>query len=391
LYAIAGSEAINTLLAIVKLNPVVYPTDMKPPVQRIEIETSTIIRILLLIVAAMAAVWLITRVEHELVWIGVAFFLAVALDPAVSGIAKLLHCGRLLATSIVSIIFILVLGFLGASLVPPLISQSEALVRELPRYLQNAENSHSSFGQLVQHYNLVARLKAQQAHLLDEITSSTGAALGVVRNVFNGLTAVIAILFMTFFMLLEGPRWVAWSGRQVPSAEQRHYHRLTAKMYRIVSGYMTGNLIIAVLIAVVTAVIIQLVGVPYAIPLGLLTGLVSLIPMIGGLLGMVVVCGVAAFTSLGATIALLIYFAIYLVVDAHVLRPVVYSRTVDMSSLLVVIAIVLGVALDGIIGALVAIPLMACIGVLVSDLLGLDNSMSSRSAAVGPAAKKADK
>lgn len=370
--------------------PVVYSTGMQPPVQRIEIETSTIVRILALVVATIAGLWLITRLQQELIWIGVAFFLAVALDPAVSGIARLLHCGRLLATSIVSIIFVLILGFLGASLVPPLVSQSEALARELPHYLQHAENSHSGFGQLVQHYHLVDRLKQQQAQILDQITSSTGTALGVVRNVFNGLTALAAIIVLTFFMLLEGPRWVAWSGRQVPSAEQRHYHHLTAKMYRIVSGYMTGNLIIAAMIAIVTAVIIQIVGVPYAIPLGLLTGLATLIPLIGGLVGMVAVCGVAAFTSLTATVVLLVYFSIYLVVDAHVLRPVVYSRTVDMSSLLVMIAIVLGVALDGIVGALVAIPLMACIGVLINDLLGLDNGVSSR-ATVGPSAKKADK
>ncbi|HUC87103.1 MAG TPA: AI-2E family transporter [Candidatus Saccharimonadales bacterium] len=343
---------------------------MRRPTQSIAIETDTIIRVLALITVFVAGIWLVTRLERELVWIGIAFFLAVALDPAVSGIAKLLHCGRLIATGLVSILFFVLLGLLGASLLPPLVSQSQALVRELPNYLQKTEQSHSTLGHLVQSYNLVQRVKDVQSHLLSDISSSTGTALGVVLSIFNGLTALVTIFVLTFFMLLEGPRWVAWSGRRVPKEEQSQYHRITARMYKIVSGYVTGNLIIAAIMAVLTSLAIELVGVPFAIPLGILSGLATIIPMIGGFLAMIIVCSVAAFTSPGAAIILLIYFGFYLVIDAHVLRPVVYSRSVQMSSLLVMIAIVLGTALDGIIGALVAIPVVACMGVLLTDYFG---------------------
>jgi predicted PurR-regulated permease PerM len=355
---------------VVKHYQVVYCADMRRPTQTISIETDTIVRVLMLITVFVAGIWLITKLEHELVWIGIAFFLAVALDPAVSGIAKLFRCGRLIATGIVSVVFVVLLGLLGASLLPPLVSQSQALVRELPSYLKQAENSHGTVGHIIHDYNLVARAKDLQSHLLSDITSATGTEVGVVLSVFNGLAALVTIFVLTFFMLLEGPRWVTWSGRQVPRGEQSQYHRITARMYKIVSGYVTGNLIIAAIMAVLTSVAIDLVGVPFAIPLGILSGLATLIPMIGGFLAMIVVCSVAVFTSVTAAIILLIYFGFYLVIDAHVLRPIVYSRTVQMSSLLVVIAIVLGTALDGVIGALVAIPVVACIGVVVTELMG---------------------
>jgi predicted PurR-regulated permease PerM len=336
--------------------------------QTITIDTETIVRTLLLITAFVVAVGLVNRLYRELIWIGVAFFLAVALDPAVTWIAKRSRGGRFLATSVVFIVFVAILGFLGASLVPPLISQTEALATQLPHFLEHAQSSQSAAGRLIQHYDLVNRAKALQASTLNDLSNNKGEALGIVYGIFSGLAATITTLVLTFFMLLEGPRWVTLGWRYVPIAEHSHYHKLTSKMYGIVAGYMTGNIIIAAIVAVITSGLITIVGVPFAIPLGILSGLSTLIPIIGALLAMVVVCGVALFTSTTAALILAIYFIIYSFLDGHVLRPMVYGRTLDMSSLLVMVAIVLGTALDGIIGALVAIPITACIGVLLSDL-----------------------
>jgi predicted PurR-regulated permease PerM len=336
--------------------------------QNITIDTETIVRTLLIITAFVGGIWLIFRLHRELIWIGVAFFLAVALDPPVTWIAKHSRGGRFLATAIVFIIFVAILSFVGASLVPPLVSQTEGLATQLPHFLERIQNSQTAGGRLIQHYDLVARAKQLQAHTLTDLTSGSGTALGIAYSVFNGVAATVTTLVLTFFMLLEGPRWATLGFRHVPVSEKSHYHRLSTKMYKIVAGYMTGNLIIAACVAILTAGFITLVGVPYAIPLGIFSGLTTLIPLIGILVALVVVCGVALFTSTTAALILAIYFIIYAFLDGHVLRPVVYGRTLQMSSLLVMVAIVLGTALDGLIGALVAIPLTACIGVLVSDL-----------------------
>lgn len=341
--------------------------------QTISIDTETIVRVLMLVTAFVAGVWLVGQLHRELIWIGVAFFLAVALDPAVTWIAERSRGGRFLATTIVFILFVSILGFLGASLVPPLISQTEGLASQLPHFLEHTQNSNTAIGRLIQHYGLVARAKALQAHTLNDLSNGTGAAVGIVYSVFNGLAATITTLVLTFFMLLEGPRWVTLGWRYVPISEQSHYHRLTTKMYQIVSGYMTGNIIIAAIVAIITSGLITIVGVPYAIPLGILSGLSTLIPLIGALIAAVVVCGVALFTSTTAALILVVYFVIYTFLDGHVLRPIVYGRTLEMSSLLVMVAIVLGTALDGIIGALVAIPVAACIGVLLSDMVTRSN------------------
>jgi len=343
---------------------------MKRPAQPIAIDTPTIVRILVLITVFVGCIWLVSHLRHELVWIGVAFFLAVALDPAVNTIAKVLHGGRLLATGIVFIAFLLVLAFLGASLVPPLVSQTTALANQLPHFLQQAQNGNTSLAHFVQHYNLVERARDAQTKIINSFGSSSGTAFGVIKSLLTDLTAVVTTLVLTFFMLLEGPRWVTLGWRYVPIAEHSHYHRLSTKMYKIVAGYVTGNLIIAALVAVMTAILLAVLQVPYSIPLGLFSGLCTIIPIIGGLMGLIACGGVAIFTSTSAAIILAVYFLIYFFLDGHVLRPLVYGRTIEMSSLRVIISIVLGTALGGIIGALVSIPVVACIGVLLSDMVG---------------------
>jgi predicted PurR-regulated permease PerM len=348
----------------------VYCTDMQRQSQKVSIDTDTILRFLALTTTFVVGIWLIKLLHHELIWIGVAFFLAVALDPFVSWIAKRLPGGRLLATTIVFVLFVALLVFLGISLIPPLISQTIALANQLPHFIEHLQNTHSYVGKLVKRYNLVQQAKGLQSQLIGDVAHGSGTALGVVFGIFSSLAAVITTLVITFFMLLEGPRWLAVGWHHVPKPEQSRYHRLVTHMYRIVSGYMTGNLIIAAVVAVVTAILTSIVAVPYAIPLGIVAGLATLIPLIGGVIAAVVVCGVAVFTSATAAIVLIIYFVIYILLDGHVLRPLVYGKTLQMSSLVVMVAIVLGTALDGIIGALVAIPLAACLGVLLQDFLG---------------------
>lgn len=340
---------------------------MKRPAQPITVDTSTVVRILLLITAFVGGIWLINRLHTELLWIGVAFFLAVALDPAVHWIDRVLKCGRLAATFLVLVVFLLILGFLAASLIPPLISQTEALANQIPHALQQAQNSNTYLGHLVQHYHLVERAHQLQSKVLDDAANNTGVAFGFLRSLFNGATAIIVTLFITFFMLLEGPHWLTLGWRFVPIDEKSHYHRLTTKMYKIVAGYMTGNLIIGLLMTVFATIIMAIFGVPYAIPLGILSGLCTLIPIVGGFISLVIVCGVALFTSVTAAIVLAIFFLVYSFIDGHVLRPIVYGRTLEMSSLVVIVALVLGTALDGIVGAIVAIPVVACLGVLFSD------------------------
>lgn len=342
---------------------------MKHKAHVVTVETSTIVRILLLITAFVLGIGLLMHLKSELIWIGTAFFLAVSLDPAVNAVSSVLRVGRLTAALLVFVAFLILMGILAVSLVPPLISQSEALVGQLPHYLQEIQNSHGYVGQLVQHYQLVERVREIQPKLLQEATAGTGPVLEVLRSIFTGLTAVLTILVITFFMLLEGPQWITKGWRYVPVDEQSHYHRITTQMYKILAEYMNGNLIIAGAVVLITAGLLALTGVPYAIPLGIVAGLTTLIPIVGAFIAFLLVGGAALFTSVTAGIVIAVFFLLYGLLDGHVIRPLLFSKTIQMSPLVVMIALVIGTAMAGIIGALVAIPVAACLGVVLSEII----------------------
>ncbi len=347
---------------------------MHPKPQIVSIETRTVVRILFLIAAFMVGLATFHLIARELVWIGVAFFLAVSLDPAVHATSRHLKVGRVWATSIVFGVFLAFVGFLAATLVPPLVTQTETLVKELPGYLHNQAIADTNSGRLLQRYKVVDYVENAQDDIIAHITTGPGTALGILINIFSGITAVITILVFSFFMLLEGPRWLHLATRYVPRSEKPHLHRIAERMYGIVAGYTNGNLLIAGGVGIITAAILTVFGVPYAIPLGILSGFLTLLPVIGAVIAIVVVGGVAFFTSTPAALAVIGFLTFYTLIDGHIIRPLVFGKTIQMSPLAVMVSILIGTGLGGLIGALVAIPVAACLGVVIEELIAYERA-----------------
>jgi predicted PurR-regulated permease PerM len=115
--------------------------------------------------------------------------------------------------------------------------------------------------------------------------------------------------------------------------------------------------------------VLLVLGVPYAVALGLVVGLLDLIPLAGATIAAVIVSTVGFLHSTSAGIVLIIFFVVYQQVENHVLQPLVYGRTVQLSPLIVLISVLMGAELAGVIGALGAIPIAGAIQVIVVDWL----------------------
>ncbi len=335
-----------------------------------EIPSRTILKILALTTGFFAVLMLCYLARHELVWIGTAFFLAVAFNPAVEWVTRFMprrHRG--LAIGTVFILVGLVFTFLVVSFVPPLVQQTAALTRDLPKYTDQLVHGSGFVPDLIREFQLVDRIKDSQDQLTNYASSAGSQFVGVLGSVFSSVVAGITILALTFFMLLEGPAWVKAFWRTVPDSRREHLEHLANQMYRSVTGYVNGNLLTSLIAAVTTALALALVGVPFAIPLGIFVGIMDLLPLIGATIGAVVVLLVAGFTSLTALIFMAIFFVIYQQLENHVLQPVVYGKTVDISPLLVLVSVLMGAAVGGIVGAIVAIPVFASLQILIKDFV----------------------
>jgi predicted PurR-regulated permease PerM len=181
------------------------------------------------------------------------------------------------------------------------------------------------------------------------------------------VVAAVTIAFMTFFMLLEGPTWADRLYGLLPQRTQPRWRAVGRDIYRTVGGYVTGNLLISLIAGGLTTVVLLIMGVPYAVALGLIVAILDLIPLAGATIAAILIGVVAFLHSIPAGIVVVVFFVVYQQVENHVLQPVIYGRTVQLSPLAVLVSILIGAELAGILGALAAIPVAGSIQVLILD------------------------
>jgi predicted PurR-regulated permease PerM len=193
----------------------------------------------------------------------------------------------------------------------------------------------------------------------------SGTAVALTRSILTAIVAVVTIAFLTFFMLLEGPGWMRRFYALFPEPSRPRVEKIANDIYRTIGGYVTGNLFISVIAGVSSTIVLLVMGVPFAVALGLLVAILDLVPLAGATLAAIIVSTVAFLDSLPAGIVVLAFFIVYQQLENHVIQPVVYSRTVQLSPLAILIAVLIGAKLAGILGALAAIPVAGTIQVLL--------------------------
>jgi predicted PurR-regulated permease PerM len=155
----------------------------------------------------------------------------------------------------------------------------------------------------------------------------------------------------------------------LPEQSQPRWRAVGHDIYRTVGGYVTGNLLISLIAGTATTIVLLIVGVPYSVALGLVVAILDLIPLAGATIAAIIVAIVAFLHSVVAGIVSVAFFIAYQQIENHILQPVVYGRTVQLSPLAVLIAVLIGAELAGVLGALAAIPVAGAVQVILVDYL----------------------
>jgi predicted PurR-regulated permease PerM len=270
---------------------------------------------------------------------------------------------------------------LAAAFVPTIAGEVGDFVDALPGYVQDVTEGRGRLGFLETRYHIVERVQDAVKGLKPEsVLAASGTALSVTKGIITAVVGLVTIVVLTFFMLLEGPTWLDRALGHLPEGSRERWQGIARDVYRTVGGYVSGALIIAFVAGVSATIVLGIAGVPYAFALGLLTALLDLVPLAGATVAAIIVSAVAFLHSVPAGIAIVIYFILYQQFENHVLYPTVYSRTVALSPLAVLIAVLIGASLAGILGAIAAIPVAGTVQVLLRDWL------ASRRAPPGPGA-----
>jgi predicted PurR-regulated permease PerM len=341
-----------------------------PEVRVVAIRPKTVFLVLGIAVLMGVALLLVLLAWTVLTWILIAALLAVALNPAVEAFERR-GLKRGYAASIVFALALLVLTGIGFLVIPPLVRQVTDFVDAVPDFIDDLTAGRGPFGWLQDEYQIVDRIRAAiEKQGVGGVLGLSEPVLDIVRSVVTAVVGAITVIFLTFFMLLEGPRTIGGLLALLPESVRPRYERVGRDIYRTISGYVTGNLLISLVAGVLATAVLFAVGSDYAVALGLLVAILDLVPLAGATLA-AIIAGTVVFIEAGWFRCLIViaFFVAYQQFENHVLQPLVYGRTVQLSPLAVLCAVLVGAQLAGILGALLAIPVAGSLLAIAREIL----------------------
>jgi predicted PurR-regulated permease PerM len=349
---------------------------MQPSRQTIVTVTNrTIIRTILLVVAAVLLFKFVGRVSHILTLIFASAFLAMALNPVVNSIKRSFKIeSRTKATAVAYLSVVLLLVGFFALITPPLVRQTRDFVKDVPMIVEDFQQGNSSLATFVRDNNLNDRLTEGARDFTSQYSNFGSTLLDTGKRVVGAVASMLAIFVLTFMMLVEGPRWLRAFWRVMPSKNRERHQKIVHNIYRGVTGFALGQVTLAVVggffafVALTIASDVTNVSIN-AVALAGIVAVFALIPMFGTLLSSAIVVLVCLLSSVSLALIMLIYFVVYQQIENHTFQPVVQSRLSRLTPMTVFIAALLGIGFGGILGAIVAIPIASAVKILIEDYL----------------------
>jgi predicted PurR-regulated permease PerM len=308
------------------------------------------------VLLALGIVHALSQARSVLILIVVALFLAVGLNPVVEGLTRR-GMRRGLAIAIVFAIVIGAFVGFGFAVVPPVVEQTQAFVKELPSYLEDLRGNEQ-IRKFDNDYHVIAKAQAYVTGP-DLGQRLFGGLLGVGRIVLSTVFSAFTLLIMTLYFLAALPSMKRQAYQLIPASRRQRVTLLTDEILVRIGGFVSGALAVAFIAATTSFIFLLIVGLPYALALAVFVGLLDLIPLVGATVAAVVVSSLGFIDSTSAGIACVAFYIAYQQFENYVIYPRVMRRAVDVPAPVTVVAVLIGGALLGITGALLAIPIAA--------------------------------
>lgn len=316
---------------------------------------------------AVALAFALRTVEHQLVLLLVSLFVAIGLDPAVRFLTRR-GLSRGLSVAVVSLVTIALLAGFLASIAAPLSREITALIDATPGYLQQLQDRSSTLGRINAQLHLTERAQALAAEGIG--TQTAGSLLSVGSAVATGVFDTVIVIVLILYFLADLPRITAAAYRLAPRYRRPRVGLLGDAIIARVGGYVLGNVTTSVIAFAFTYLVLAVLGLPYALVLAAVVGVLDLVPLVGSSIGGAIAALVAlSAEGVTAAVVVVVFTLVYRLVADYVINPVVLRRTVEVSPLVTVIAVVIGGGLLGVVGALVAVPTAAAIQLLLTEVV----------------------
>ncbi len=340
--------------------------------------TELIARTALIVLTALAVIglaWLLIQIGEILLTVLIAAILATGLSPIVVAVQRRkwtkrqVSFSRLWALLIVYLAMLGLIGIIAGMIVTPLVIETEGFVANLPANLAHLQGElttlQARYAWLPDLAGIVSRLPQE----LGRLSSYFGTAAGVAFRFLGGVATVITVLFLSFYMLVEGPTIKTGLLALLPRSSRTQVARVLDRVGFKFGGWLRGQLLLSAIIGVAATVGMAAIGMPYAVLLGIYAGLVEFIPMIGPTLSAIPAVFLSLFQPWWKIVFTIAWYTVIQQTEGNFLVPRVMRQAVGMSPLLTILALIIGAKLLGFVGALVAVPVAAALQVVVGEVV----------------------
>lgn len=347
----------------------------------VEVDTKTFVRFWLVIALLALAVTLVGQAATGLIIVGIAFFLAIAVRPLVAKVEKVIGKDRhALASGLTVGGLVLVIGLALAVVGPTVISETTTFLQNAPEMLQKdparveqIDNIGKFFGIQDAHTQVINGLKDFSGNILSWIKSNFITSVSTIGSFVSGLVLAIVIAIL---WLIQGPDIMTKFWRKISNKNDKASivaRRIVSRMSTVISKYVGGQTLVALLDGTVTWVIVFALSLIFgfssglAFPMALIAAIFYMIPMFGPLITAVVVSVITFISSPIAGLVFLVVYIVYEQIENNIIAPKIQGNALELPSVIILISVTIGIYMFGILGAIISIPIAGIVKILIDE------------------------
>ena len=328
-----------------------------PQVRVVDLDPRSMIVAMAAFVVLVLATALVGSAPQTVTWLVVGSLLTLALNPLVVAVQRRMGGHRMRAVGVVLLGLVAVVALLVALLVPPAVEQARDLGDELPEVLDSLGDL-PIVGDDLKKNDVPDKVEDWIDDLPDRLAGEDSPVEDAGRSVLGGVLAALSTLLVAITLLLDADNLRGRARAFVPRRHRDAASRYASIAYRVVGRYFAGSVLVAVIAGVAVLIVGLTLGVPLTPLMALWVALFDLVPQIGGAVGGIPFVLLGFTQGAGVGVLCAVFFILYLQFENHILQPLVVGQAVELSPPATMTAALIGVSAGGVVGALVAVPLL---------------------------------
>lgn len=355
----------------------------------IETDTKTFVKFWSIPLIIAIIIMILYQALTGLIIIGISVFLALALKPLVKKVNNFFtkHFGtekkhQTASAVLAYIIVVVVIGGILAVIGPVVVTETSKFIKQAPEMIENSFGGWDGINELGRNLG-ISDLHSEIVNAVDNLSKTILGDLGSnfmasVSGIADIGMKIVLVLVLTLLFLLEGPMLMEIFWKSISTGEQNKKpivvaKRVLSKMADVISTYVSRQLLVAVIDGCASASIVFIISLftnvssSLAIPMGMITMIFYMIPMFGQFIGGTLVTLILASTNPLAGVIFAVVYILYAQIENNIISPKIQGNALNLPAVVILCAVVIGMYMFGLLGAIIAIPIAGCIRILIDE------------------------